>query len=255
MTSLTLEEAEKLFTKLFEQQLTSFMNIIAGNREIFSKEIADLSNEIVAVKTMISTEVAAIKEDVKIMKSDIDDLKLSVEHVDVTATTKMMELNSELLKNLEKMDNALNEKINDIQKKQIDLEDRSRRNNIRVDGIEEEENETWDDCKKKVKDIVKEKMGIDVEIQRAHRVGKYEKDRERPRTIVALLLNYGDKENIFKNGKKLINTGIFINEDFSKETMLKRKELREKAKELKKRNIATKIIYNRLIYLNEGGNA
>ena len=30
--------------------------------------------------------------------------------------------------------------------KQVELEDRSRRNNLRFDGLTEDPNETWDDC-------------------------------------------------------------------------------------------------------------
>ena len=35
--------------------------------------------------------------------------------------------------------------------KLIELEDRLRRNNLRIDGIKEEPNETWEACEKKSK--------------------------------------------------------------------------------------------------------
>ena len=38
-------------------------------------------------------------------------------------------------------------------------------------------------------------------------------------------LNYNDKTNILKNAKKLKGKNIFINEDFSQETMELRNEL------------------------------
>ena len=37
-----------------------------------------------------------------------------------------------------------------VTNKLIKLEDRSRRNNIRIDGIEDDQNETWDSCEEKV---------------------------------------------------------------------------------------------------------
>ena len=37
-----------------------------------------------------------------------------------------------------------------VTNKLIELEDRSRRNNIRIDGIEDDQNETWDSCEEKV---------------------------------------------------------------------------------------------------------
>ena len=42
---------------------------------------------------------------------------------------------------------------NDISSKLIELEDRSRRNNLRMDGIEETPNETWEDCEIKIKEL------------------------------------------------------------------------------------------------------
>ena len=44
-------------------------------------------------------------------------------------------------------DDILN--VDEVSVKLIELEDRSRRNNFRIDGIKEELNETWEACKKK----------------------------------------------------------------------------------------------------------
>ena len=50
------------------------------------------------------------------------------------------------------------------------------------------------------------------------------------RTIVCRFLNYKDKTNILRNAKKLKDKNIFVNEDFSHETMDLRKELWGKVK-------------------------
>jgi len=53
------------------------------------------------------------------------------------------------------------------------LEDRGRRNNLKIDGIKESENETWNECEKKVKEILRKQMKINsIEIERAHRMGR-----------------------------------------------------------------------------------
>ena len=55
--------------------------------------------------------------------------------------------------------------------KLVDLEDRSRRNNLRIDGIAEGENESWEQCKEKLQNISKEKLALDnVHIERAYQV-------------------------------------------------------------------------------------
>jgi len=68
-------------------------------------------------------------------------------------------------------------------------------------------------------------MGITgIEIERAHRMGKKQQEN-RPRTIIFKLLNWKQKELILKNTKKLKDTGIYINEDFSDATIEIRKHL------------------------------
>ena len=74
-----------------------------------------------------------------------------------------------------------------IEDKLIDLEDRSRRNNLRVDGIKERPNETWENWESELHTLFKESLGIEEEvvIERTHRVktDKNEKSNT-PRTIV-----------------------------------------------------------------------
>ena len=71
-------------------------------------------------------------------------------------------------------------------------------------------------------------------IERAHRIKKKGNSENpgKPRTTVCRFLNYKDKTNILKNEKKLKGKNIFINEDFSHETMELRKELWEKGKNI-----------------------
>ena len=54
------------------------------------------------------------------------------------------------------------------------LENQSRRNNIRIDGIPEEPDETWEDPESKAKVALESKLNLPfkVEIERAHRTGK-----------------------------------------------------------------------------------
>ena len=111
--------------------------------------------------------------------------------------------------------------------------------------MSEKENETWDECEQEVQLLIKDKLGTaeNIVIERAHRIKKKGKSDNpgKPRTIVCRFLNFKDKTNILKNAKKLKGKNIFINEDFSHETMELRKELWEKVK--KKRRDEGKIAY------------
>ena len=89
------------------------------------------------------------------------------------------------------------ENAENIHIKLVELEDRSRRNNIRIDLIKEDNKESWEECERKVHSMLKEWLDIEnVEIERAHRAGR--KSRNKPRTIVSKPLRLKDKQNILK---------------------------------------------------------
>ena len=71
--------------------------------------------------------------------------------------------------------NYVNDSLSELQEKISEMEDRSCRNNIRVDGVTDEKWETWEDCKNKVLKILRDKLEIkDVTRERAHRVKPYQ---------------------------------------------------------------------------------
>ena len=137
-------------------------------------------------------------------------------------------------------------KVRDIYEYQVDpsyaleklaeLEDRSSRDNLCVDGINEEKGETWEMCETKVKNSFQEKLEIHEDIiERAHRTkGQRTRsittDKKQPRTIVVKLGNYKDKSTIFRKVYKLKGSDIFIKEVFSKQTTDLSKRAVEKCK-------------------------
>ena len=60
-------------------------------------------------------------------------------------------------------------------------------------------------------------------------MGRGQDGKKRP--VIIKLLSYKDKLYILKNAKHLKGTGYYINEDFSYETMMIRKELWEEVKQ------------------------
>ena len=113
----------------------------------------------------------------------------------------------------------------DIRNKLAQLEDRSRRNKIRIDGIAKEPEETWGECERNLQRLLSEKLDTnDAVIERAHRVKAYSPKKKsnqnlRPRTVVCKLLSFVGKAKILKNSHRLKGTIYYVNEDFSKETI------------------------------------
>ena len=133
--------------------------------------------------------------------------------------------------------------------KLIGLEDHSRQNNLRFEGIKGHENESWEDCKSKIYDLLENKLEMDIAnvvIERAHRTGKKNKNRSRP--IVAQFSFYKDKMNILKNCKKLKNTKFSIYEDFSREAAAIRKEKWQEAFTNREKGMISYLNYRTVIY-------
>ena len=136
-----------------------------------------------------------------------------------------------------------------VLEKLTELEDRSRRNNVRIDGIPEISNETWESCEEEVRKIIKNKLDItdDIELDRCHRMGKFQRNKSKPRTVVCKFLRSKDKHKVLQNAKKLKNTGIFIYEDFSNATMELRKSLWEEVLQHRQQNKIAYLNYRSIV--------
>ena len=86
-----------------------------------------------------------------------------------------------------------------------------------------------------------------VEIERAHRLGKKDLDNTKPRTIIFKLSSWKQKQQVLKNRSKLKHTGMFINQDFSDATNEIRKQLTIDMKKNRGNGKYSVIVYDRLI--------
>ena len=149
---------------------------------------------------------------------------------------------------LQKENCHLKEELILIKSKCDSLENFSRRNNLLFFGLgrKQGEKETWEGCEQKVMNVITEGMGlgVDIEIERAHRTGKGD-------AIVVCFLSYKDKDLILKKSYKLKDSdkfrNVFVREDFSFEIRRKRQGLKAKAKMLYDMGQKARIKYDKLI--------
>ena len=98
--------------------------------------------------------------------------------------------------------------------KTIYLYNQSRRNNLRFEGLLEDNNETWDETEAKVKNFLVEKLDFEPapEIERAHRTGRTggQDGNPKPRTVVCKFTSYKAKEAILKKARKIKPKGLNI---------------------------------------------
>ena len=210
--------------ELMKTQLACFNQIV----ENLSKKVDNIMCDVQDLKTSFNFTNLDHEERFKKVSKDIETIKLDISNTKICNYEERSEVKYQA-------------------KKLIDLEDRSRRNNLRIDGLKEHIEESWEVTENKVKTLFKDQLEIheDIEIDRAHRVGQLKRDR--PRTIVLRCNRFKQKETILMAAKKLKGTGIYINNDFSMETLEVRKSLLKTAKELRLQGKGARVVKDRLI--------
>ena len=155
-------------------------------------------------------------------------------------TTDIKKLIGENKQGIDDSNNTLNE----VKDKTVDLEDRSRRNNLVFYNIPEPENKgkERENCEKIIAEEL-HKCGIDLTrdlaliFDRAHRLGKPHKARQanRPRPIIARFTYYREKEDVLRMKKNLKDSDMNISEDYSKTTLDIHRKLVSNAKDAKEK--------------------
>ena len=128
------KKIQEIMKKMFKEQEDNIKKIITANTKIMNDRLNELNTK-------------------------IDDIRYSLEFTE-------KELKNEIVAVKDKQENELKT----IKDKLRELEDRSRRNNIRIEGLAESENETWENTSKKVEDLLSNKLRIrqKVTIKTAH---------------------------------------------------------------------------------------
>lgn len=149
----------------------------------------------------------------------------------------------EMQKQAAKVD-TLEQTIISLQAKIVDLEDRSRRSNLVVFGVDEDPAETELDLKQKVlTEIFERKLNVPCRsVGRIHRIGRPGKQRP----VIIFFQDFNEKERVLMNAKKLKGSKVSIQNDYSKETLRKRKLLWDSAKNEKLQGKKVTLVHDKL---------
>ena len=132
---------KKIFADELEKQQQSLLKLTGGNFEITMKEIKNI-------------------------KCEVNELKKSIELTEEFLEEKVQNMQRKVSCIEDKVDEICDYHIDpdEVAKKLTDLEDRSRRNNLWIDLVAEENGETWDNCERKVKGIFMDKLELENDI-------------------------------------------------------------------------------------------
>ena len=129
-----LRSAEE-HTTLNEEKLTQLIRKIF--QEEFKKHEVHITNIISSNFKTTMEEIKKSQEHLKKLKKEVTDVKSSTEHTDAGLNDLS-----------DRVDEICDYQVDPefVTNKLIDLEDRSRHNNLSIDGISESRNETWEEC-------------------------------------------------------------------------------------------------------------
>lgn len=203
-----------------------------------------LRDSIDCLKTAVSEGFAKVHEDMDKLrhdfKEDLDAVKDTIKEVEksLSSTQEDVEDLKESVKNVS-VANAysieeVNKRISDLEKqlkveveKNIKLEQYTRRENLRFNNINEEEEE---DCRALIYDILQRDLELDttsIKFHAVHRVGKIMEGRTRP--IIVRFVSREDRNLVWaKRGKikqSTSYTDAYITEDFARAIQEERKVL------------------------------
>lgn len=229
-----LENQEKLFKDLINLQEKNYRSFL----DSFMKSTNDRVD-----KFMIGTA------------KELESLKNSLEYTqkDTHEIQKQLAESKSDLADLHAIAETHKSQIKQLFDQTDYLENQSRRNNLRIDGIKENPMETWSQTEAKVRDLIKTSLSLDptkIEIERAHRTGRSqdtENQGQRPRTVVVKFMRFKDREDIRNSSKKLKGSGVFISEDFSTRVIQARKELWPKVKAEREKGNYAYLSYDKIV--------
>ena len=130
------------------------------------------------------------------------------------------------------------------------LQSQSMRNNLLFSGIAEAQNEVPGQTERMLREFLVDKLAMAQDLvdgivfERVHRVGQNVLGRSR--AIVAKFSLFKDRETVRKLRSKLNGTKFYINEQFPKEVVEKRKKLLPRKKAAKRDGNKAWIAYDRL---------
>uniref|UniRef100_A0A8D9E972 Zinc finger DNA binding protein n=1 Tax=Cacopsylla melanoneura TaxID=428564 RepID=A0A8D9E972_9HEMI len=123
------------------------------------------------------------------------------------------ELNQKLTEERKEKD-GIKRELEQVKERNNKLEQYTRRNNLRIFGLKEENKE---DVEIKVLKVLNEKLNIPInkdDIEACHRTGRLD-NAKGGRNIIVRFVSRKVRDNVFRNKRLLKDTRIFINEDLT----------------------------------------
>ena len=156
--------------------------------------------------------------------------------------------NSTPFDKIEKQQSALDEsnaKLAELQKHVDDAGRYSRGFNLRFVGLPEEAETRQEDCIGKLQQLIHTRLGRNVDIENAHRVGTFQQGK--PRQVIAKFLRRPERFEVFRQRHAFKESEMRIYEDLIPKDLEARKKLADVVNEARLKGKRTRLIRGDLI--------
>ncbi len=217
-----------------------------------------------AVDSVLIPALRKLREDIPATNNSVGELREEFEAIATTAKQTRDRVDSVQADTHEDR-NAVTDLRNQLERlteKMTDMEDKSRRNNIRLVGLPEwmEGSDVAGFLRVNLSRWIPSLRGRDIEIDRAHHVHDGRKNSDRPRTLIFRVLRWHDRLEILKGARQAYpikctqdNVTLLFFPDFSPVTAAKRKGLVPVLRSMTALGLQPFLAYPAVIKLRHGG--
>ncbi len=239
---------------------------IANRIELAFKEQQITMNLVVnsavrdAMDSVLIPALRGLREDMQATNKSVKELREEFEAIVTTA--KHTRCRNDSVQAAEREDKRtvtdLKDQLERLTEKMTDMEDRCRRNNVRLVGLPEgmEGPDTAGFLRTNLSKWIPSLRGRDIEIDRAHRVYDGGRGSDRPRTLIFRVLRWHDRSDILKGARQAYpvkdsqsNVKLLFFPDFSPATAIRRKAFGPVLKKMTVLGLQPFLIYPAVIKL------
>ena len=218
-----------------EPSLKSVMEKLDCIQQSLDSNFAEAMGEINNLRTDVNAKLL-------ILKNDTDELKTSLDAawIEIEALKQQDDQNKLQLQQLQEDNAHLEADLAAAKARAIKLENYTRRENIRLLNVPENEEENCKEIVREVMAAVKMEGANKVEFHAVHRTGKRRNDGK-PRAIIARFVNREARNDFWNRRKELANSpnhrNVVLVPDYAYETAKEQKKLSDALRNARKLNL------------------
>ena len=230
-----------------ELSLKCIMEKLESIQQSLDSNFAEAMSEINSLRADVNAQLS-------ILKNNTDDLKTSLDAawIEIEALKQQDEQNKVQLTQLETDNARLQAEVSAAKARAVKLENYTRRENIRLLNVPENEDENCKEIVREVMAAVKMVGANTVEFHAVHRTGK-QRDDGKPRAIIARFVNRETRNEFWNRRKELANSpnyqNVVVVPDYAYETAKEQKKLSNALRNARKKNLTPAYIKNGRLFV------